>query len=316
MESKNDPNYQFEDFIENGIVNYRFKISEGSYSYYYVIRPQYELGPGNGVRFNTRSDFYISHSAVEKDGIAITDEAIISSVKKIAIYLDGYTYHATEENCRFFDDLKKRMAIVESGDIISWTLTWSDIERFDAKEAQNNHSSKVDALCIDAVKYRQTIEIYKKIPYTEAYRSNLTECKNSFERLLWILTHPLLENKTLEKTVLMLSLRQIKFGIPSVDQADIDLVLNDPSIKVDESLIAKDKAKGNFYILPELPTTSEFANIKLVIKVADLEMRSTISTLPAIKTLDKGQWEAFWQVYNLIQITTVLLWSFKEEVKD
>ncbi|MDP3912171.1 MAG: DEAD/DEAH box helicase [Bacteroidota bacterium] len=310
LESKNDPNYQFEDFIENGIVNYRFKISEGSYSYFYVIRPQYELGPGNGVRFNTRSDFYISLSSVEKDGIAITDEVIISSVKKIAIYLDGYTYHATEENCRFFDDLKKRMAIVESGDIMSWTLTWSDIERFDAKEVQGDHASKEskgDSLYLDANKYKQTIEIYKKIPYWNTYRSDLAESKNSFDRLLWILTHPLPESNILEKIALRLSLRQAKFGTPSVDQEDINLLLNDQNKVIDESVIASNKAAGKFFIFPELAAISDFAIIKLAIKVDNLEMKSTISTDPIIKTLDKGQWEAFWQMYNLIQETTVLI---------
>jgi DEAD/DEAH box helicase domain-containing protein len=307
LESKNDPNFKFEDFIENGIVNYRFKISEGSYSFYYVIRPQYELGPSNGVRFNTRSDFYISLSSVEKDGTAITDESIISSAKKIAIYLDGYTYHATEENCRFFDDLKKRMAIVESGDIISWTLTWSDIEKFDAKEAQNSHSTKSDNLYFDPVKYRQTTEIYKKIPYTEVYKSNLIESKNSFERLLWILNNPLQEHKADKKIALMLSLRQSKFGIPSVDQADIALFLNDPTKIIDESIIVSNKVAGNYYVFPELSANSDFAIIKLAIKVANLEMKSTISTNPIIKTLDKDQWETFWQVYNLIQETTVLI---------
>jgi DEAD/DEAH box helicase domain-containing protein len=66
LENKDSLDFKFESFIENGIVNYKFKISAGEYSYYYVIRPQYELGPTNGVKFNTRSDFYISLSGIEK----------------------------------------------------------------------------------------------------------------------------------------------------------------------------------------------------------------------------------------------------------
>ena len=71
--------------------------------------------------------------------------------------MDGYTFHATEENCRFFDDLKKRVAIVESNSIISWSLTWTDIEKFDAIEKENDNQSKEfkrDSLFIDKVKYR------------------------------------------------------------------------------------------------------------------------------------------------------------------
>jgi DEAD/DEAH box helicase domain-containing protein len=304
IEGKKDPNFKFEDFIEHGIVNYRFKISADNYSYYYVIRPQYELGPVNGVRFNTRSDFYISLSSIEKDGIAITEDSILSSVKKIAIYLDGYTYHATEENCRFFDDLKKREAIVESGEIISWTLAWSDIEKFDAREVPSDPTLKIDSMWFDTSRYKQTTEIYKKIPYWKTYRSELTECKNSFERLLWVLAHPLAENYILPRIALMLSTRQIKFGVPSADQEDIDLILNDPGKVINEGLIAKNMAKGNFYIFPELPDTIDIANIKVSIRISDLEMKSNISTSPTIRTLDKGQWEAFWQVFNLIQCNT------------
>src|SRR5690606_7039453 len=123
-----------ENFTDNGIVNYKFKITCEEFAYYYIIRPQYELGPANGVKYNTRADFYISLTCIEKNGIEIKDEDLLSSVKDIAIYLDGYTYHATEENCRFFDDLKKRKAIVDSNAITTWTLTWSDIEKFDAIE--------------------------------------------------------------------------------------------------------------------------------------------------------------------------------------
>lgn len=165
----------------------------------------------------------------------------------------------------------------------------------------------MDNLYFDAVKYKQTTETYKKIPYTGLYKSNLIESKNSFERLLWILTNPLQENKTDKKIALMLSLRQSKFGIPSVDQADIDLFLNDPTKIIDESIIASNKVAGNYYIFPELSALSDFANIKLAIKVANLEMKSTISTNRIIKTLDKGQWEVFWQIYNLIQGSTMLI---------
>ena len=168
--SQNKTDFKFEDFIEYGIVNYKFKITSGEDSFCYVIRPQYELGPSDGVKYNTRSDFYISLTGIEKNGEPILDESLVSSVKGIAIYLDGYTYHATEENCRFFDDLKKRIAIAGSNEIISWSLTWSDIEKFDAVEKENDTQSKEfkrDSLYVDKVKYLQSLTVYKTIPYWE-----------------------------------------------------------------------------------------------------------------------------------------------------
>ena len=221
IESKNDKNYKFEYFTENGIVNYKFKITEGQYSFYYFIRPQYELVPANGVKLSTRSDFYISLTAIEKDGIAINDEEILSSVKSIAVYLDGYIYHATEENCRFFDDYKKRLSIAESGEMISWTLAWSDIERFDAIEVANDNASKEfkkDTFALNKNRYNQTIKIYEKIPYWKSFNSELIGKNNSLERLIWILSNPLDENSRYKKIALMLSLRQTQFGVPSVDE--------------------------------------------------------------------------------------------------
>jgi DEAD/DEAH box helicase domain-containing protein len=310
LENQNKTDFKFEDFIENGIVNYKFKITSGEYSYYYVIRPQYELGPTNGVKYNTRSDFYISLSGIEKNGVTDIDENIVSSVKGIAIYLDGYTYHATEENCRFFDDLKKRMAIVESNEIISWSLTWSDIEKFDAIEKENDNQSKEfkrDKLFIDQNKFRQTIAAYKAIPYWREYKNGLIESKNSFERLIWILSNPLDDNKRFKKVALMLSLRQPQFGIPSVDEDKIDEILNDPLKIIDNTLIAVDTAQGQFYIFPELPGNSDFAKTKVAIKLSDLSIKSSINVSNILSTLDKELWESFWQLYNLIQEETDIL---------
>ncbi len=304
LNGKNDPGFKFEDFPGNGIVNYKFKISQEPYSYSYIIRPQYELGTANGVRFNTRTDFYISLTGIEKNGIAIDNEELLSSTKHIAIYLDGYTFHATEEKCRFFDDLKKRLAISDSADILSWTLTWSDIDRFETIEAMNDQVAKEfrrDSLFLDLNKYRQAINTYKSIPYWNLYKSNLFESKNSFERLIWLLSNPLNENKSRKKIALLLSLRQDIFGVPSADNENIDLLLNDTNILIDKNIIAKNKSNGDFYIFPDLPDTSAISQIKVAIKVSNLEMKSSISIKTATHTLDKSQWETFWHVFNLVQ---------------
>lgn len=304
LQNKNNPDFKFEDYIENGIVNYKLKITAGEYAFYYVIRPQYELGPTNGVKFNTRADFYISLSGIEKSGTALTDENIFSSVKGIAIYLDGYTYHATEENCRFFDDLKKRIAIVQSDAIISWSLTWSDVEMFDAIERENdNHSKELkrDGLFVDQLKFRQTIATYKAIPYWNAFKNDLIESKNSFERLICYLCNPLDTQLRNKKAALMLSLRQQQFGLPSVNADAIDEILYDPLKIVDNSLSASEKSRGEFYIFPELPPCSDFAKVKVAIKLSDLDIKATISINNTITSLNKSEWESFWQVFNLIQ---------------
>ena len=308
LQNQNPQDFRFEDFIENGIVNYKFKITSGDYSFYYVIRPQYELGPANGVKYNTRSDFYISLSSIEKDGVVIEDDGVLLSVKGIAIYLDGYTYHGTEENCRFFDDLKKRMAIVESNSIISWSLTWSDMEKFDAIEKENDNQSKEfkrDSLFIDKVKYRSSVAVFRQILGNAYLNDSLFTCKNSFERLLWLLSNPLEANDRHRKIGLMLAFHQQQFGTPSSDNDSIDELLNDPLKIIDNSLVANDRSKGNFYVLPEVSITANFAKTKVAIKISDLSVKSSIvvNNMPA--TLDKETWERFWQLYNLIQENTM-----------
>jgi DEAD/DEAH box helicase domain-containing protein len=290
---------------ENGIVNYKFKITSGDYAFYYVIRPQYELGPTNGVKYNTRSDFYISLSSIEKDGIAIEDDGVLSSVKGIAIYLDGYTFHATEENCRFFDDLKKRVAIVESNSIISWSLTWSDIEKFDAIEKENDNQSKEfkrDSLFIDKVKYRSSVDAFRQILGNAYPNDSLFTCKNSFERLLWLLSNPLEAKARQRKIGSNAGIASTAIWYSFVSDSDtIDALLNDPLKIIDSSLMAIDRANGNFYVLPEVYITADFAKTKVAVKISDLSLKSSISVNNITGTLDKQTWERFWQLYNLIQ---------------
>jgi hypothetical protein len=222
--------------------------------------------------------------------------------------LDGYTYHATEENCRFYDDLKKRIAITESNDIISWTLTWSDIEKFDAIEKENDNQSKEfkrDSLFIDQSKFRQTINTYKAIPYWGLYKGELIDTKNSFERLLWVLLHPTTENNRNSKIALMLSLRQTQFGVPSVDEDIIEEIISDPLRIIDNTLIATNKPEGKFYVFPELNSNADFAKTRVAIKLADLNINSALIVSATITSLDKLEWENFWQLYNLIQESLV-----------
>src|SRR5690606_4657858 len=48
---------------------------------------------------------------------------------EVAIYLDGYQFHATEQGYRLDDDATKRAAVRASGRLV-WNLTWEDVEHF------------------------------------------------------------------------------------------------------------------------------------------------------------------------------------------
>jgi hypothetical protein len=101
-------------------------------------------------------------------------------------------------------------------------------------------------------------------------------------------------------------MHQQQFGTPSSDIDSIDEVLNDPLKNIDNSLIAKDKSNGNFYVLPEVYITDDFAKTKVAVKISDLSIKSSIVVNNTNATLDKQNWERFWQLYNLIQENCVV----------
>lgn len=301
---RHDEGFRFEDITIDSVINYKCKLINGDYAFYYMIRPQFELSPAEGVKFRTRTDFYFTLTSIEKNGIDILDESLINSVKSLAIYLDGYTYHATKENNRFVNDIQKRLAIVDSGDKISWTLSWADIEKFETPEKENDAATrelKRDALFFDRIKYKQTKSSYEKARYWDKNKSELIEAVNSFERLLWILCNPLESNKSNEKIGFMLSLRQTEFAKPSVDESEIEMIFANPLFKVDINSQAKNKKDGNFYVFPEIPGISDLGSMVVAIRMADLAVISAIKINSTIKDFDKNQWESFWQLFNLIQ---------------
>ena len=304
VESLKNPVLKFEDFIENGIVNYRFKISSGDYIFSYIIRPQYELGPTNGVKLSTRSDFYITLGGIDFNGDSLEDEDLISSVRSIAIYLDGYTYHATQDNFRFIDDLKRRSSIKDSKHILSWTLTWNDIEKFDVAEKPNDNNSiefKRDELFLNRGLFNNTIRAYQRIPYWNDLKSDLFDSKNSFERLLFLLKNPLDPDIFNKKVALFLSLRQQQFGVPSVDANKIDDLISDFGRIINNTTMAENKADGRFCIFPELPEISEVIKMRIAIQVSNLKVNLALQYNSNPRGLEKQKWESFWQIFNLIQ---------------
>ena len=74
-----------------------------------------QLGPSQGVAYACEPDFIIYPE---------NKEAKKAGFKPIAIFLDGYEYHAQSVH----DDLLKRQALLRSGQYWVWSLTWHDVE--------------------------------------------------------------------------------------------------------------------------------------------------------------------------------------------
>jgi len=308
FQKKETEGWMFEDFLQDGIVNYKIKIKKGDESYCYFIRPQLELGSSDGVAYRTRTDFYITLTGININGQVIEDISVLSSFKDLAIYLDGYTFHATKENQRFINDLQKRNSIVSSGNKLTWTLTWGDLEKFDSTD---EHSKK-DSLAL-CTAYNKTLKTYKDIPYWEKYCSEIIHAPNSMDRLIWLLSNPKHEQFLPPKINLYLSLLQTEFGKPSVDDIDIEKYLLKSENQPNNTQIATNRASGQFYVFPDIQMNEtnliKFTN---AIKLLDLSLKSTLYVNEVDEAINKETWERFWQIYNLTQGSTKIV--FGEEI--
>lgn len=297
IQKKENEGWAFEDFLQDGVVNYKIRVKKGDDAYTYFIRPQKELGSTDGVLYRTRTDFYITLTSVSINGQPVEGFDKIISFKDIAVYLDGYTYHASKENQRFVNDLLKRSAIVYSGNKITWTLTWDDLEKFDSTDEQDRR----DTLVLKP-EYSTTINKYQKIPYWQAYSSDLNQYVNSMERLVWMLLNPLLEQHSREKIGLFLSLFQKEFAKPSINKAEIETVLLKAAEMPTIDQVATDKANGEFYVFPDIQIdTSDFVKFISAIRLSDLEIRSKLFVSEITDAIPKELWSQFWQIFNLTQ---------------
>lgn len=297
LEDRKHDGYAFESIMQDGTIHYRIKVTNQAYVFYYVIRPQYELGPSQGVRYSTRSDFYISLTSIQKDGQDLNDATLLSQVKDIAIYMDGYQYHAQADNLRFYNDLQKRLAIAETNKILTWTLTWSDLEKFDDK----NIEAKGDDVYVEHNKYAATIRIFKGTPHADSVDNALIKCKNSFERFIWLLCNPLELHKYNKKLGLVLALKQNVFGKNKVSHIGMDELIYKNRLSSTE-IVASDVASGAFYMLPDINDEDfDFVSMQLGVRMNDLHVRSSLSLKPFTESLDKSHWEKFWQFFNLMQ---------------
>ena len=145
-----------------------------------LIRPQVSLGEKDGVEISTRTDFYFKCIELVRNGQIINDLDELMSFKDISIYLDGYTYHASKEYLRFYDDIDIRESIGKTPNIRHWSLSWTDVLNFEKGEKDN--------LFIDKTKYRKTLKLIDQLPISKNTDKGLVNCNNSIERLLWVLS--------------------------------------------------------------------------------------------------------------------------------
>ncbi len=111
---------QIQPQVVNGKPGYYLRVGNREYS----IEPQVPLGLGEGVAISSIPDFLI-RSARSSDGFL-----------PIAVFMDGYKYHKDIVT----EDSAKRMAIVQSGCYLQWSMTWQDVNNQFAKSATSSRN--------------------------------------------------------------------------------------------------------------------------------------------------------------------------------
>ena len=93
--------------IVNGKVGFKLEVGDLIYS----VEPHARLNKENNVAYPCEPDFLIS---LDRE----SDEHV-----KVAIFLDGYRYHKAIVH----EDLMKRQGISLGGNMLTWSLTWHDV---------------------------------------------------------------------------------------------------------------------------------------------------------------------------------------------
>ena len=116
----------------------------------WVIEPQVELGPANGISFLTRADFVISPKVKNNE----------IEIKPIAVYCDGYAFHKDQVGM----DIAKRMAIVKSGTLANWANRNIVFQVTGAVDEKFEHFLKLNSM--------QLLLEYLNAPDVEYFKTN------------------------------------------------------------------------------------------------------------------------------------------------
>lgn len=116
----------------------------------WLIEPQVDLGPSEGVSTACRPDF------------VIWPKGEASSALPVAVFADGFAYHVrpTQSLGNLGDDIQKRMGLIRSGKFLVWSVTWDDVELF-VNESPAAGPNALLELGINQTKFKQILRSAK-----------------------------------------------------------------------------------------------------------------------------------------------------------
>lgn len=290
--SEINDNWAIEEVNDDGIITYVLSYATEKKKLTYHIRPQINLGQSDGIEFHTRTDFLMICTECEVNGV----KEDVYSIPRLAIYLDGYQYHASKEYNRFHNDYDKRRAITNSNSHYSWTLTWDDLDIFDnglgVINDDNDYLSK---------RIKETEFALTKKNLSAAFIRNtdsIDQFKNNFSRFLEILKGANSIESIKRDLTLYLSFFQKKIFNPSYDPEEIDKAMSGSSL---DNFCAVNKSLDGL-IVSDLIEDIELFDLRVVVNIQKAQAFYKLN-LNEPEDINKSIWNIFWQIYNLLQFS-------------
>lgn len=290
IKKQQNASYSFYEVKENGINTYRITLPIKDGIITYIIRPQVMLGKKDGVSEDTRSDFFIRCIQIEQNGEIIEDIDELNAFKDVAIYMDGYTYHASEKHMRLYNDINIRDAINATPNIRSWSLSWNDVILFESEQDDNRH----DELFVKNNKYSATIKKLKAIPLVASLDTGLWEAKNSIERLIWFLQNSNSSKISEEVGLYAISFQQ-NFGEHPYSAEEANHIFEG------NLNVSKTNPSAEAFFLSELTSSNTLFKLSVFVRLRDFKLISKIK-IENLSEIEKDDWEKFLKVYSVLGI--------------
>lgn len=268
---------------KSGSVRYRLTVphSPGK-TWEYVLTPQVELSHGL-----TRADFLLEVSQAPKE---LNDV----QVPKVAIYLDGYAFHASRNHFRFLSDIQKRWELRTKGEY-TWTMTWEDMQRFIRQLAKQADTGDEAAQWFDMGTWNNFRNKHPLVPLESPIP---WAGENQFGRFLHWLKNPV---ETSQQTLrwLLGCHKGASAGFLNTEQ--LSAAWKKPGEPPE--CMAKPEGRHSFLPLNRLPGTSDLP-LSAFIRVDGEEARISLSVPDFSQNgseFPNDTWNRFWQLFNLVQ---------------
>lgn len=299
---KRYPGSVFEQQNSRGTKKYKLKLAHKGDDVTYEVWPQNLGNTLQGVGFQTRPDFVLKCISIIRNGHEWTIDEI-DTIKPVAIYLDGYHYHATKDHPRFPSDLRIRNAISQSERYYHWTLTWTDFNE--------KLFTSIDEIGVNLIKNKVGPRLLDKVPMFKGLEFEDILAENNITRLTHLLFNPLYDVTPKNWSSLILFNQQENWIGKCYENNSVEEAIE---LKDLTALIESQPSGKKFSHLDKIQLSDE-ANVQAFVLPETFKI-SGFSTYKSIDGWEKENWEKFWRYYNLLQfhqVYTVELNAVKDE---